>query len=68
MAERYLSELRPQYRLVVEQKPPMGVKIILKTRHGGAVIGQYYDDGDFVAWAPLPSFTFEQKEKLRNEH
>jgi hypothetical protein len=65
MAERYLSELRPTYRLIVDEPPPNGVKVILKTLHGGAVIGRYYEGGQFVAWCPLPSFTPEQKERLK---
>jgi hypothetical protein len=43
----------------------MGVKIILKTMYGGAVIGQYYAGGQFVAWCPLPSMLPEQKERLK---
>ena len=48
MAERYISEFKPVYRLIVDDPPPMGVKIILKTMYGGAVIGQYYAGGQFV--------------------
>ena len=65
MAERYISEFKPVYRLIVDDPPPMGVKIILKTMYGGAVIGQYYAGGQFVAWCPLPSFTEEQKDRLK---
>jgi len=65
MVERYVSELRPQYRLIVDEPPPKGAKVILKGIHTGAVIGQYYEGGQFVAWAPLPSFTHEQKERLK---
>lgn len=65
MAERYISELGPIYRLIVDHPPPQGVKVILKTLYGGAVIGQYYAGGNFVAWAPLPKFLPEQKERLK---
>ena len=65
MAERYLSELRPTYRLIVDEPPPKGVKVILKGIHTGAIIGRYYEGGQFVAWAPLPSFDATQKERLK---
>lgn len=65
MAERYLSELRPQYRLVVDEPPPKGVKVMLKGMHTGAVIGVFQEGCQYVAWSPLPSFTPEQKERLK---
>ena len=65
MAERYLSELRPTYRLIVDEPPPKGVKVILKGIHTGAVIGIYQEGCQFVAWCPLPSFEPQQKERLK---
>lgn len=34
--------------------PPMGVKILLLTEGGVAVIGTWRDDGGFIRWSPLP--------------
>lgn len=34
--------------------PPRGVKLLLLTEGGTAVIGLYSPDGGFVGWSPLP--------------
>lgn len=54
------------YRLIEDEPPPLGTKLILVSRNGIAVIGQYYAEGEFIAWCPLPRFTKEQKERLND--
>ena len=34
--------------------PPLGELILLKTKHGRAVIGLWRHDGGFMAWQYLP--------------
>jgi hypothetical protein len=65
MSERYVSELKPTWREIAEQPPPLGTKALFKSWYGGAVVGMWYEGCDFVFWAPLPSFTPEQKMKIR---
>jgi len=68
MTERYNSEYRPEWKLIADTPPPVSTKILLKARNGGAVIGQYYPEGGFVAWCGLPKFTTEQKHRLEMMH
>ena len=63
--ERYIAELQPQYRLQHEQPAPLGTKLIMLTPYGSAVIGHWYEGCGFVAWAPLPALTADQKEKIK---
>jgi hypothetical protein len=34
--------------------PPSGVNILLKTRYGRAIIGNWEDGGAYIAWQYLP--------------
>jgi hypothetical protein len=34
--------------------PPRGVKLLILTSGGVAVLGDWRDDSNFVAWSPLP--------------
>ena len=63
--ERYIAEFKPAYRLQHEEPAPLGTKCIFLSPYGSAVIGHWYEGCGFVAWAPLPSLTTEQKEKLK---
>jgi hypothetical protein len=36
------------------ERPPRGVKMLILTDGGVAVIGDWVDDSNFVAWSPLP--------------
>jgi hypothetical protein len=36
------------------EAPPKGVKLLLRTRYGVAVLGKWEDDGGFTGWFPLP--------------
>lgn len=65
MSERYASELRPEYRLVQDENPPLGTKLLLLCPTGVAVIGHFEEGLGYLAWAPLPKLTAEQKERLR---
>jgi hypothetical protein len=61
---RYLAEHDPRWRLVIDSTPPKATKLILRTLHGGAIIGDWYEEGGFVAWMPLPKYSPEQRRKL----
>lgn len=61
---RYLAELDPQWRLVMDEMPPKATKVLLRTLHGGAIIGDWYEDGGFVAWMPLPKFNPAQRRRI----
>jgi hypothetical protein len=37
-----------------QERPPRGVKLLILTDGGVAVIGDWLDDSNFVAWSPLP--------------
>lgn len=34
--------------------PPTGTKLLLLTRGGICIVGQWIADGFFVAWSPMP--------------
>lgn len=36
------------------EPPPRGVKMLILTSGGVAIIGDWNDDSNFVAWSPLP--------------
>lgn len=63
--ERYVAEFHPEYRLQSEEPAPLGTKCIFLSPYGSAVIGKWYDQCGFLAWAPLPTLTPEQKEKVK---
>ena len=65
--ERYKSELKPTWRLIADEKPPMGVKLLFKTNFGAATIGTYYPESGWEWWCPLPSHTEEQKRLIRGQ-
>ena len=37
-----------------QEPPPRGVKLLILTSGGVAVIGDWADDSNMVAWSPLP--------------
>lgn len=61
---KYLAERDPQWRLVIDVMPPKATKLLLRTEHGGAIIGDWYEEGGFVAWMPLPKYSPEQRRRL----
>jgi len=62
---KYLSELRPELKLIVDQLPPMGTKIWMVSEHGCGFSGDYHPGFGVVAWCGLPKLTPEQKKRLR---
>ena len=48
-----------------EQTPPIGKKLLLLTQYGVAVLGHWYAEGQFIAWAPLPKIPESIKRKCR---
>ena len=64
MTERYLAELNPACRLIVDELPPFATKVWLVTAYGRGFAGEWYRECGAVAWAPLPKLTAEQKARL----
>lgn len=60
----YLAELNPQFRLIVDELPPLGTKILMRTLWGPLIIGPYHPEYQIVAWMPLPKFQPEQRRRL----
>ena len=49
----------------IDEKPaPAGRKVLLLTDTGVAIIGSWYEEGNFVAWAPLLRIPPRVKAKL----
>lgn len=45
------------YWLPIDEKTPLGVKLLLINRNAGvASLGQYQKDGHWTHWASLPKF------------
>lgn len=53
----------PYWRTPVEEAPPRGCKLLLRTSGGTACIGDWQDDSNFVAWSPM--LTFEASTQIR---
>lgn len=64
MTERYLAELNPACRLIVDEAPPFATKVWLVTAYGRGFAGEWYRECGAVAWAPLPKLTTEQKARI----
>lgn len=62
--ERYIAEYHPEWKAVDLIAPPFGTKILLRTRYGTAIIGQYYPEGEFTHWCGLPRLSKEEKERM----
>ena len=60
---KYEAEYGPVWKDVTIYPPPRGTKILLRLKHGTAIIGQYYDTDEFTHWCGLPKF----KEKADKE-
>lgn len=65
VTQPYLAELRPVFRLVVDELPPIGTKIWMVTQYGNGFAGDYHKEYGIVAWCPLPKLTPEQKRRLK---
>lgn len=64
MDNRYLAELTPHLKLVVDEPAPIGRKIYQVTKHGHGFLGDYHREYEVVAWCGMPKFTPEQKRRL----
>lgn len=65
VTQRYMAELGPIPRLVVDEAPPIGVKLWLITQYGNGFAGDWQKHyTNVVAWCPLPKLTPEQKRRL----
>ncbi len=65
-SDKYLSELMPVWkRITKDNKPSEGVKMLLRTAYGYAVVGQYYPAGEFTHFCGLPKLSDEEKEWLK---
>lgn len=67
MSEKYKSEYRPEWKRVDKYPPPNGTKVLLRTKYGTAIIGQYYNEGEFTHWCGLPKLSKEDKDALHAE-
>lgn len=63
MEDRYphRSELKPTWRNIKTDPPPMSAKLLFKPDNGQAVIGTYYPESGWTWWCSLPAHTPEQK-------
>lgn len=62
---KYLAELAPVPRLLMDEKPPIATKIWLITKYGNGYAGMYdKNDPTIVAWCPLPKLSPDDKRRL----
>lgn len=47
-----------------DEPPPGGAKVLLLTKGGVCVEGQWTNDGRFLGWAPLPRRNKEKEAQL----
>lgn len=64
MIDQHIAEYRPEWRLVVDELPPIGKKILMRGLHSGIFVGDYHREYGAVAWAGLPTFSPEQRRRL----
>ena len=60
----HLASEKVEWRLVFEEEPPLGKKILMRLQHGGAIIGDWYKESQVVAWSHLPTYTPTQRRRL----
>lgn len=67
-AAGYLASADPEWQYPEAGDPPAprGTKLQLLNRDGAATMGQWTDDSNFIAWAPLLKRN-KAKERLINE-
>lgn len=68
MTDRYLADESPSWKHPKEHPPPLGTKMLLLTRGGVAVIGNWDVQVGAVAWCPLPKVDPLLKETLAQEN
>lgn len=60
-----LTQLNPELKLIIDERPPRGQKIYGITYAGVGVLTDYLPEYRLIAWMPLPKLTKEQKVRLR---
>jgi len=48
-----------------DASPPLGVKVLLLTRYGMCLVGQWSNNDFYVGWAPLPTRNKEKEAFLK---
>lgn len=62
----YMAREHPDLIHPADETPPRGVKLILYTRYGTLIMGQWRDD-DCLLWMPLPKVSAKLKMRLEKE-
>lgn len=62
--EKYLAAYQPEWKLIHDNPPPLGTKLLFRGLHTGAVISVYHPEYEFVAWMELPTFSPETRSRL----
>ena len=65
-SQKYYAEQNPEWKRIDQYPAPNGTKVLLRTRYGTAIIGQYYPEGEFTHWCGLPKLSKEEKEQELN--
>lgn len=61
--QKHLAEYRPELRFVIDERPPLATKIYMVSVFGNGFIGDWRPEYQIVAWAYLPKYSKEQKER-----
>lgn len=64
MPNQHLAKHNPEWKLVYNQPPPIGTKLIFRGLYSGATIGEWNPEAGFVAWMELPKFSPETRRQL----
>lgn len=59
-----IVETYPEWILCMDQMPPTGAKIHMRSIHGNLFDGAYHPEYGVVAWRAMPRFTDEQRRRL----
>ena len=66
MTHNPASEVAPECRLIMDERPPLGKSVWLLTLFGTGYVGPYDSrDPSVVAWSPLPKLSPAQKARLK---
>jgi len=60
-----LTADEPKLKLVMDEKPPMGVKIYMVSEFGAGFIGDYHPELGVIAWSELPKLSKNDKLRLQ---
>ena len=62
-----LTADEPKLKLVMDEKPPMGVKVYMVSEYGTGFLGDYHPELGVVAWAELPKLSKEQRQRIQEK-